>query len=378
MAGGVRRPTRPSSSATATRSSGRRSAYGTPLGLITHHAGGAVDPARVAERQRHEAGPRRAPGSPARPPRAASAATASSRLTARARGGGTPGSSGSRSGMRGRSIVSSMSRSSIPAISAKSISGSGPIARLSTVWWAPPAVSHASTAVRMSGRGRQTARATGSRGSSSVASTTSIDVGDDPEAIAKVREPGDDRRARGGVEHEPHRIRPSADRRAGGSRSAAGRRRSIGQTSSMCAPSTVRAGRIEVVRVVLHERRPARQPGRHHLEQPDQHRALPVPLGAEPVAVGHQALDRDPRQLAQPVEVLERVGEGPEPARGQERPQPGLDPRGLAQLVAPLAVAGRARAPRSYSSVVGLDEAVDVGRPDAARPPRPSRSSRSR
>ena len=55
--------------------------------------------------------------------------------------------------------------------------------------------------------------------------------------------------------------------------------------------------------------------------EPDHDRGLPVALGAEAVAVGHQPLDREPGQLAQPVEVLERVGEGAEAAARRGMPR---------------------------------------------------------
>ena len=66
----------------------------------------------------------------------------------------------------------------------------------------------------------------------------------------------------------------------------------------------------EVVGVVLHERDPARPPRRHHLERPQQHRCLPVALGAKAVALCHQALHGYPGQLAEPPQVLEVGGEG--------------------------------------------------------------------
>ena len=95
--------------------------------------------------------------------------------------------------------------------------------------------------------------------------------------------------------------------------------------------------RDQVVGVVLHERRPAGQPGRHHLGRPQQHRGLPVALAAEAVAVGHQPLHRQARELAQAAEVLEVGGERPEATLGQEGAQPELDPRAVAQRLVPVA-----------------------------------------
>ena len=65
--------------------------------------------------------------------------------------------------------------------------------------------------------------------------------------------------------------------------------------------------------------------------QADHDRGLPVALGAEAVAVGHEPLGGDARELAQAVEVLEGVGQGAEAALGHEGPQRRLDARGLPQ-----------------------------------------------
>ena len=94
---------------------------------------------------------------------------------------------------------------------------------------------------------------------------------------------------------------------------------------------------------------PPRQARGHDLHQPDHDRRLPVALGAEADAVGHQALDADARQLGEPIEILERVGEAPEAAVLEECAQSDLDPRGLAQLVAPRAAAGRSSGATTYS-----------------------------
>ena len=74
---------------------------------------------------------------------------------------------------------------------------------------------------------------------------------------------------------------------------------------------------------------PPGRPGGHHLEQSHQGRGLPVTLAAEAVAVGHQSLDGQARQLGQVAEVLERVREGAIAAELQPGPQPDLDARGL-------------------------------------------------
>ena len=54
----------------------------------------------------------------------------------------------------------------------------------------------------------------------------------------------------------------------------------------------------EMVGVVLHEGRAALEPRRHDLHGPHESRGLPVALGAEAVAVGHEALDGEAGQLA--------------------------------------------------------------------------------
>ena len=82
---------------------------------------------------------------------------------------------------------------------------------------------------------------------------------------------------------------------------------------------------------------PPGSPSAITFEDPDQRGGLPVALGAEAVAVGHQPLDADARELLEAAEVLERVGEGAEAALVEEAAQPGLDPAAVAQLGVPLA-----------------------------------------
>ena len=82
---------------------------------------------------------------------------------------------------------------------------------------------------------------------------------------------------------------------------------------------------------------PPGKPVRHHLHRPHQRSRLPIAFGAETVAVRHQPLHREARQLRQAVEVFERVGEGFEPALVQERPQSDLDLRRIAERLVPRA-----------------------------------------
>ena len=65
-----------------------------------------------------------------------------------------------------------------------------------------------------------------------------------------------------------------------------------------------------------------------------------------------------PGQLAQRPQVLERVGEGAESAVGQEAPEGGLDPGGLAQLLVTRSV-GRELRGQVVRVAVGRDEVVD-------------------
>ena len=64
--------------------------------------------------------------------------------------------------------------------------------------------------------------------------------------------------------------------------------------------------RDEVVGVVLHEARAAGQPRTHDVRDAHEDRGLPVALGAEAVALGHEPLHGEPGQLLERAEVLER------------------------------------------------------------------------
>ena len=66
---------------------------------------------------------------------------------------------------------------------------------------------------------------------------------------------------------------------------------------------------------------------RHRLERVHERRRLPVALATEAVAVGHQPLDGQTRELAQPTEVLEVGRERSEPAVTEELTESGLDAR---------------------------------------------------
>ncbi len=212
---------------------------------------------------------------------------------------------------------------------------------------------------RRSGRGRQTARATGRRGSAAGGSMTSTVVDDHAEPVAEVGQRADDRRPGMRVEDEPDRIGLAADRQRVDleARPAAGDR--LAHLEHVRPEDEVVAALVEVVGVVLHERHAARQAVGHDLHRPDHGGGLPVALRTEAVAVAHQPLDGEAGQLGQPVQVLEGVGEGDEPAVGQERAQPELDARTVPQRVGAVA-AGTERGDDVVLVEVGRDERVDL------------------
>src|SRR5690606_40313027 len=87
----------------------------------------------------------------------------------------------------------------------------------------------------------------------------------------------------------------------------------------------------EVIGVVLHEGGTTGQPLPHDLRGAYEDRRLPVALRPEAVALGHEALDREPRELAQRAEVLEVRRERLRTERGQERLEGDLLARAVAQ-----------------------------------------------
>ena len=118
--------------------------------------------------------------------------------------------------------------------------------------------------------------------------------------------------------------------------------------------------RRQVVRVVLHERRAAGQPVGDDFQRPQHHRRLPVALGAEAVAVGHESLHSQSRKLSEPAEIFEVGGERAKPTGVEERTQAELDACPVAERLVPFAVAAQ-----FGDDVVGVlvlaDEGVDVG-----------------
>ena len=156
------------------------------------------------------------------------------------------------------------------------------------------------------------------------------DVGDEPEAVAHVGQRDDD--ARPGIrgEDEADRVLAAADGQRMDLQPRLGRRERRAYLEHVRAEDAL-AARRQVIGVVLHQRRAAGQAGAHDLGRPDQHRRLPVPFGAESVAVRHQPLHRQAGQLLQPAQVLEVGREGPESAGVEEGPEPELDRGTVAQ-----------------------------------------------
>ena len=147
-------------------------------------------------------------------------------------------------------------------------------------------------------------------------------VGDEPEPVAEVDEPDDETLARQGVEDEPDRVGAVADaervdlaaRRPG---------RDARADLEHVRTEDLRLAGTEVVGVVLHERGAAGLALAHDLQDPHERRGLPVALGAEAVAVGHEALHGDAGELSQSAEVLEVRREGGRslpPSRNDRRP----------------------------------------------------------
>ena len=93
---------------------------------------------------------------------------------------------------------------------------------------------------------------------------------------------------------------------------------------------------------------------------PNEQGRLPVALGTEAVAVGHEALRSDTRQLDEATEVLEGIREGSEAAALKERAQAELDPGCFAECRPALTVAPQRRR-HVVARVVCADEPVDVG-----------------
>ncbi len=93
---------------------------------------------------------------------------------------------------------------------------------------------------------------------------------------------------------------------------------------------------------------PPSNPAGHDLHRSDQRRMLPVPLSSVTIAVGHQALHRQARQLPQPMQIFKRVGEAGKTTFLQERPQTQFNACRLFQRLPPLATRGAVRSAILY------------------------------
>src|ERR1700674_4272759 len=72
---------------------------------------------------------------------------------------------------------------------------------------------------------------------------------------------------------------------------------------------------MQMVGVVLHKGGAPWQVGGHRFHRPNQGTGFPIALSAKAVAFRHQTLDRQPRQLLEPVQNLEVRGKALEIAR---------------------------------------------------------------
>ena len=243
--------------------------------------------------------------------------------------GSTPGSSAARCGSRGRVVVSSITSSSVRAISAKSRQTSMPTAVVMTVWCAAPAASQHAADVAKSGAGFHTARPTGSLGRSGASTfcttfATSRNRSRRSDIATTTAGPGSAvNTSRTGSSLPPM---PSGWISSLGA--ADGQRR---RDLEHVRAEDPLVPRDQVVGVVLHQAGAARQPDAHDVGDPHQDRRLPVALGAEAVPLGHQPLHGQAGQLLQRPEVLEVGGEGAEAAALEERAQAELDGGAVAQ-----------------------------------------------
>ena len=101
---------------------------------------------------------------------------------------------------------------------------------------------------------------------------------------------------------------------------------------------------------------------RHHLQDSDERRGLPVTLGAKPEPVGHEPLCRDSRELRHAVQILEGVREGMTAVVVEERAQSGFDPSGRNERVAPRATRAKLCSELVLVGVVGEECLDDLGR----------------
>ena len=161
-------------------------------------------------------------------------------------------------------------------------------------------------------------------------------VHEQAEAIAQINEARIERRACRRVEHQAHRIFLAADAKRMDLQRRLARRDRRADLQHVRAEHQMAAG-SQVVGVVLHERRAARQPLAHDLHRAHQRGGFPVALAGEAVAIGHQPLRREAGQLPQPVQIFERGREALEAAVRQEGAHAQFEPRAIEQRLVPRA-----------------------------------------
>ncbi len=104
---------------------------------------------------------------------------------------------------------------------------------------------------------------------------------------------------------------------------------------------------------------------------PDERRRLPVPLGAEAEAVRHQPLRSLPEAGGQAVEILERVGDAPNPPV-LRKPRSPASILAASRSDARRSPSGPSEGARSYASSVNRDELVDIRLSNTAESQSPS------
>src|SRR5699024_4910313 len=134
------------------------------------------------------------------------------------------------------------------------------------------------------------------------------DIGREAEPVADVGQGQDHGITRIGVEDETDRVLAVADAERMDLQSGPTRGQRGADLEHMRTEDLLRA-LFEVVAVVLHQAGAAVEAVAHHLGDADEHAGLPVALGAEAVAVGHEPLHGQTGQLPERAEVFEGVGE---------------------------------------------------------------------
>ena len=134
------------------------------------------------------------------------------------------------------------------------------------------------------------------------------------EAIAEIDQAGVDRRARFGGEDQTRRIGLAADAEI-----LHVQRRFFVESDRRAHFQHMRAEHqvvaiLKVIGVILHKGGAAVQAAGHHLHNAQQRCGLPVAFAGKAVALLHQALYRQARQLFQAVQIFKSGGEGVEAA----------------------------------------------------------------